>query len=60
MSNTVHTGTVTEAHAILQTERVKQIMAETGCTFSQACDQYIREKHKTVSTEGVSRASHCS
>ncbi len=58
---TQHTGTTTEAQAVLQTERVKAIMAETGCDFAQACDQYIRERHKVVDTsDGASRASHCS
>lgn len=38
------TDTTTEAKAILQTERVKQIMAETGMNFAEACNQYIKEK----------------
>jgi len=41
---TEHTGTTTESLAILQQERVKQIMADTGCNFSEACNRYIAEK----------------
>ena len=53
-----HTGEMPEARAVLQQERIKKIMADTGCTFSQACDQYIREKHGEPELPAVSRASH--
>jgi hypothetical protein len=42
---TEHTGTITEAQAILQQERIKAIMAETSCTFAEAGNQYIKEKY---------------
>ena len=40
---TEHTGTISEAHATLQQERIKVIMAERGLNFGDACNVYIAE-----------------
>lgn len=38
------TATISLAAANAQQERVRAIMAKTGCTFEQAVDAYIKEK----------------
>jgi hypothetical protein len=57
MSNTIHTGTMTEAEANALHDELRAIMKETGLPFGPAVDEYIAKRYLTDAT-GSAKICH--
>lgn len=56
MTNTQHTGTISQADADRQTEAVKEIMSKQGLNYGPAYDIYIdQEQTRKLRTEATAR-----